>query len=371
MSSFSAKSSPIKLGGLQALRAVAVILVVYFHVSTAVYDYHGAATDTLLYGLHRIGPAGVDIFFVISGFIMAYTRRDNAAGMRDARVFITRRIERVIPLYWLWTAVVLMLWIAGFIHKAHAFPGIKTIIASLLLWPLANTIEPFQPVLSQGWTLSFEAYFYVFFAAALMVRVPDRFMAAFLSLVFLAIFLVARSTTHDASVLYLTGSPLICEFIFGMVAAQIAKMTARMAIGTRLAYSALAAAVIGFFVMIYATSRGVSIDNYRVIIFGIPAFAIVLGVVIYDMAKPVTSKALLFLGDASYSIYLSHGFLTMLAAGLLKKGLLHTANADMLCSIGTIATVALSSVTYPLIEKPVLRLVKYRRLSSRLGTVSA
>jgi hypothetical protein len=109
MSSFSAKSSPIKLGGLQALRAVAVILVVYFHVSTAVYDYHGAATDTLLYGLHRIGPAGVDIFFVISGFIMAYTRRDNAAGMRDARVFITRRIERVIPLYWLWTAVVLML----------------------------------------------------------------------------------------------------------------------------------------------------------------------------------------------------------------------------------------------------------------------
>ena len=194
-----------------------------------------------------IRHAGVDIFFVISGFIMAYTRRDNAAGMRDARVFITRRIERVIPLYWLWTIAVLILWIAGFIHKAHPFPGIKTIIASLLLWPLANTIEPFQPVLSQGWTLSFEAYFYVFFAAALMVRVPDRFMAAFLSLVFLAIFLVARNTTHDASVLYLTGSPLICEFIFGMVAAQIAKMIARMAIGTRLAYFALAAAVIAFF----------------------------------------------------------------------------------------------------------------------------
>src|SRR6266702_1631140 len=103
MSSFSAKSSPIKLGGLQALRAIAVILVVYFHVSKAVYDYHGAATDTLLYRLHGIGNAGVDIFFVISGFIMAYTRKDNAAGLRDARVFITRRIERVVPLYWLWT----------------------------------------------------------------------------------------------------------------------------------------------------------------------------------------------------------------------------------------------------------------------------
>jgi exopolysaccharide production protein ExoZ len=339
-------------------------------MSKAVYDYHGAATDTLLYRLHGIRNAGVDIFFVISGFIMAYTRRDNAAGLRDARVFITRRIERVVPLYWLWTIAVLILWIAGFIHKAHPFPGIKTIIASLLLWPLANTIGPFEPLLPQGWTLSFEAYFYVFFAAALMVRVPDRLMAVFLSLVFLAIFLVARNTTHDPSVLYLTGSALICEFIFGVVAAQIAKMIARMAIGTRLVYFALAAAVIAFFVIIYATSRGISIVNYRVIIYGIPAFAIVLGVVIYDMAKPVTSKALLFLGDASYSIYLSHGFVAMIAAGLLKKGLLHTANADMLCVIGTITAVALSSVTYPLIEKPVLRLVEYRRLSSRLGTAS-
>ncbi|WP_250456072.1 acyltransferase [Caballeronia sp. ATUFL_M2_KS44] len=365
------RSNGTKLGGLQALRAFAVALVVYFHIATAVFTYHGGGATSLFLSTYQVGQAGVDIFFVISGFIMFYTRKDSANGFKGATTFLKHRFQRVMPLYWFWTAIFIALWYFGFVHKSVAFPDSTTIIGSLLLWPMKNVIEPYQPILSQGWTLSFEAYFYVFFAVAILARVPNRVMAPFLCAVYAALYLLARAFSHEPSVLHLTGSPLICEFIFGMIAAQIAKALARSIFKSRIAYAAIGVAFIAFVAMVTSAYYEVRLDKYRVLIYGVPAFAIILGVVVYDMVRPVASKVLLFVGNASYSIYLTHGFLSMLAGSALKRGLGHSVNADVLCIAGTIATVAASSLTYVAIEKPMLRLVHCQRRSRALGSVPA
>ncbi|SAL07586.1 acyltransferase 3 [Caballeronia arationis] len=371
MLGLSERSTQSKLGGLQGLRGFAVVLVVYYHMLTAVYSYHGGALGSVLSSTGQIGQAGVDIFFTISGFIMSYTRKDSMTGFSGSMTFLKHRFKRVIPLYWFWTAIVIALWFFKFVHRSVAFPDSGTIIGSLLLWPMKNVIEPFQPILSQGWTLSFEAYFYIFFAVAIMVRVPTRLMVLFLCAVYATIYLVARAVSHEESVLYLTSSPLICEFILGMIAAQIVKGLSRSPVNSHMGYAAIAVSVIAFLVMLYLTSYGIAIDKYRVVIFGVPAFAIVLGVVIYDLAHPVTSRVLLYIGNASYSIYLSHGFLSMLAGAALKRGLGHNVSADVLCIVGTVAIVVVSSLTYLTIEKPMLRLVHYQGRPAGPDSVAA
>jgi hypothetical protein len=123
------------LSSIQVLRGIAAVMVVLFHVCG-----------------FQIGAAGVDIFFVISGFIMFHTNR-NVFGLTGAAIlFLKRRILRIAPLYWL--------------CSAFAFwPGVelKSLVASVLFVPVRSEDGSIHTVLAPGWSLNFEMFFYIVF----------------------------------------------------------------------------------------------------------------------------------------------------------------------------------------------------------------
>src|SRR5690606_35540078 len=135
------------LYGIQYLRAFAALAVVVFH----------AAERT---GMHfAIGAAGVDVFFVVSGFIMM--------AISDHRqtspfIFLKNRLLRIAPNYWIVTGIMIIGAVAGL------FPNMKLdffhIMGSFFFFPVASpNAEQFWPVLVQGWTLNYEAFFYAVF----------------------------------------------------------------------------------------------------------------------------------------------------------------------------------------------------------------
>ncbi len=149
-----------KLQGLQVLRGVAALLVVYHHLkySLGVPSTEVSGTRVLATNL---GAIGVDIFFVISGFVIAMTasRLD-----KDWRAFLASRIARVVPLYFtLSTFMLLRELIVHLVFSGQALPSVNSIFNSYCFIPLLDTQTYSSPLCANGWTLSFEMWFYLGF----------------------------------------------------------------------------------------------------------------------------------------------------------------------------------------------------------------
>src|SRR5262245_17640204 len=175
---------------IQILRAVAALAVVVMHIGTEL-RYWGKATISWT----DVGNAGVDLFFVISGFIMVFIAW-NRFGHRDAPVdFFARRLIRIVPLYWLVTT--------GYV-LAGSFPT-RRIVTSYLFVPDFSTNAAPLPVVLQGWTLNFEMFFYLVLAVALLL--PRRAALTCVSALLAALVLV--------NVPYY-GQSVILEFVLGL-----------------------------------------------------------------------------------------------------------------------------------------------------------
>src|SRR3954467_905713 len=156
-----------RLHNIQAARFVAALGVVVHH-SSDIFFYGGARDVPPLFGIHWDG--GVDIFFVISGFIMAYLTDGRFGEAGAARSFLARRLIRIAPPYWIFTTLVIAAAIALPGHVHNATLGAPQVIASycFLPWPRGDGL--LNPLLSQGWTLNYEAFFYAAFALSQFFR---------------------------------------------------------------------------------------------------------------------------------------------------------------------------------------------------------
>jgi exopolysaccharide production protein ExoZ len=150
-----------KLIAIQYLRAVAAASVVLFHASTALFERKGALIH------FQVGTYGVDMFFVISGFIMAYTARTASVSPRD---FVVRRAIRIVPVYFLLTTLTYVLALALPERFSTASGDIPTYVTSIFFIPHFNPLLHYiQPLLGQGWTLNAEIFFYLLFAIGLLL----------------------------------------------------------------------------------------------------------------------------------------------------------------------------------------------------------
>ena len=141
------------LVSIQALRAIAALLVFWGHAINAVHLKIEADFP------HLYGPFGVDLFFVISGFVMVYSS-ERLFGQPGAPItFFVRRLARIVPLYWLATAV--LVWFVV------PYASTKAVLGSLFFAP---HIPSEAPLLFVGWTLIFEMFFYAVFAIALLAK---------------------------------------------------------------------------------------------------------------------------------------------------------------------------------------------------------
>lgn len=271
----AAKSNPIL--GVQYLRGFACLAVVLFHV------YGGSEGD------FYVGQAGVDVFFLISGFIMwtVTSRREHAPGQ-----FLIRRLQRVVPLYW---AITLLVFARRYMLGKATLPDL---FYSLSFIPHRMADGTLDPIIVPGWTLNFEMFFYVVFALCLVISVTRRLSVATLLLLPLVTIGLLVDFQFPAGTVYT--SPLLLEFLAG---AWIGYLNSRM----QLVQPAIGMAILllSAGVLVFEQIVGVHLIEWRVLLFGLPSAGILFGTLSLERLTP-NYGLLRGLGDASYAIYLVH-----------------------------------------------------------------
>jgi len=261
------------------------------------------------------GNAGVDLFFVISGFIMVFTTGRKPQG---PLAFLGSRLRRIAPLYWSMTLAVFA--IARFLPALiqNTPSDLHRLIESLLFIPAMRPDGTMRPVVFVGWTLNFEMAFYVLFAVGLLA--PRRWVGVLLTVAALALAVLWGWAVKPASpVLGFYTTPMVLEFGLGML---LGLVWPRLKPPEALVWPLAAAAATAFALMLAGPWLWPGVD--RLFAFGLPATVIVAaGLALERRGWAARWPWLQALGAASYAIYLSHFFVTQAVILLARKAGLH------------------------------------------------
>jgi peptidoglycan/LPS O-acetylase OafA/YrhL len=335
-----------KLLLVQTLRAVAALMVVAEHLTNLL-----SQRMHLTSYIFSKGSAGVDIFFVISGLVMIVSSQSFAQKPHPARTFFQRRLERIVPLYWLATTLKLIIVFALPLLAADATPSLGRIIASYLFLPSTRG-APVFPALVEGWTLNYEMGFYILFACALFLRVPPlRVLLPTLG----AIALIAFFAKPGAPGIIVYDDRIVLEFLYGVLLG--------MAIVADKIPAPLPSAILLILGFVPLFTLEPTLSFTRILVWGIPALAVVTGAVGLEQKLGHLIPAwLLEIGDASYAIYLFHGFaLSAIGVALTHAGLGTTTTIALITILGFIASVLIGVVIHRIIEIPLATYFRRRR----------
>jgi exopolysaccharide production protein ExoZ len=295
---------------IQGARGIAALLVVLWHASRYLGPYGTGVGANFAPG----GVFGVDLFFLVSGFIMVVTTRDNDGSLRYFGLFLTKRFSRIWPPYAIASVVMVLVF-----DRERLADATYDLLKALVFLPLGGggAAPPTfgAPPLSVGWTLNYEAYFYAIFAIALCFgRLSGRALSTWIALTLVALPLLRTSIpsiqhalvpeyrSPYVNYLDLVSSPLITLFMVGVGIGHLylSKMViSNKFIATLLVFVSLAAVVYQMSGKIYfrhgLIGAGISL---------IPAFAIIC--IASKTIQISCPKWLLWIGGMSYSLYLWH-----------------------------------------------------------------
>lgn len=355
----SASTSRHQLQGIEAARGIAAALVVVYHAARHL-DANGLGLPWV-FGIERFGHAGVDFFFVLSGFIILFAHWGDVGEPSALPRYAERRVTRIYPLYWPVFAVTLA--IAALGTRSVEATG-SDLLANLLLLPTAD-----QPILGVAWTLQHEMLFYAAFAVLLLSRpLGVALLTGWLAWVLaVAIGWLERPESGLGRVGL---SSYNLQFALGMLAARVARGARVPSPGISAGAGALAFLGVGI-----AESEG-ALDGYgdaARVAYGAAAWLFVSGIVARERESGLRVPGLLsLLGKSSYSIYLVH----LLFIGVAYK-LLDAAGATrlpghvqllLLVSIGIAGGVLVSRW----VETPLIAVARrlWARAAGREGTVT-
>ena len=333
-----------RLLGIQLARGIAALIVVVYHGGRmlSLDQYVGFIP---LYGLFNFGHAGVDFFFVLSGFIIYFVHAGDIGRRHRLLRYAWRRLTRIYPTYWLVTAMVL----AILLLKGQA----DAVQLDHLLKSLLLLHHDREPLLSVAWTLEHEMLFYcVFGLAILSARIAVVAGAAWLGLILYGN-LHGNVATLDHGVLGHAASLFNLQFLMGIVAAHVVRQDRVPA--PRLV---LLAGVLGFLSVGLLENTGViqSTGSVSKLLFGAAATVTVIGLASAERRGLLRVSPLgEFLGGASYSLYLVHLISVGATAKLLVYlGLMPLLPGWMVLALAVLASVAAAGLIFKLVEQPVL-----------------
>lgn len=323
------------LDNLQVLRAFAALTVVLYHALATGSEYGHPAQ--LLRVFDGWGRNGVDIFFVISGFVMVYSQQRRP---KAAPTFLWQRVLRIVPLYWLLT----LLWYGMALALTGAFrrgvPALGQLLASLLF--VMHTVYRDLPVVFVGWTLEYEMLFYLLFAIGIA---SGRRVTALLF------------TGGALLALVLMGQVrwIAMEFFLGMLCAGVFRLVRNPRLAGTLAVAGAAA----------LTAPLVwPVHGEELLLSGLPACLLVTGLA----AAPALRWQLgQYLGGASYSIYLVQVFSIPVAYKLITRFASRTPG-DLAVVLASVGTVLAGCVLHEGVEKRLPQLANpFRRYTNSAG----
>ncbi len=318
---------------IQYLRGIAALLVVLHHARNPnAWLFNPLSSFTG-------GEMGVDIFFVISGFVMAI-----AATRETPLDFAVRRLIRVVPLYWIVTAVFITLRIIASPTEMQALTAAH-IVKSFVFIPHLSPIYPgnIWPALVPGWTLNFEMFFYFLFALGLAIRRPILLVSVAVPL------LVLSGVTWDFRdpIMVTYTSPLLIEFVVGVLLGVLYK---RQMFPQTVCWLAPPA-------ILLLSAPGIISPAYETFCRIVGASMLVAAALSMESKiRSIPLRGLKILGDMSYSLYLSHLISLAVASNIFRRlPLSGWPQFSLYLAFALVASCLLGYFTHRLVEKPLLR----------------
>jgi len=328
---------------VQSMRFLAAAFVLYSHHTLYVQERVDKE-----FPISTLGPAGVALFFMISGLVMMVTTHGFAPGIALARPFLKRRLLRILPMYWLATS--LKVGVATAIPAAivHNHIDWTFVIQSYLLIPTFNAAGFVQPFLGVGWTLMHEMYFYILFSLALLVTTRPFPLVATAVMVPVLVEWHARPGINYAA-WHLASAHVNIYFVIGMAMGAAILNSGQWA-NTARVLLAVSMAAVGASKLIYP-------DFLAPFTASPPAlFLAAFTLLFYASPLPKFARWSVKLGDSSYSLYLFHTFYStavVIALSSLLPGLSGWFYVLFGCAIGIPA----GHIIYLFVEKPITKSV--------------
>ena len=317
-------TSTKSIANVQALRAIAAILVIFQHIHVVL-----------------LGGFGVDIFFVISGFVIAYVSVSETAA-----AFILKRVFRIVPLYWLGTFAVFA--VAAVVPSLvnSTTTDLVELVKSLFFIPYVKSIGLTHPVLFLGWTLNYEVLFYAIFAFALVFG--SRVAPAVATVIVLSLILIGLAFPIDTEPMRFWTRPITLEFLFGVWIFVVWQNGFRIPVGPKFA---IVAATMLLALMGWEQTKADTFVWIEPISFGVPAALIVLLALSCEGQIRVPA-ILLATGDASYSLYLFHPYLVEPAQKIISHFTPSPVVVIAAIPFMVAAAVGFALLSYRIIERP-------------------
>jgi exopolysaccharide production protein ExoZ len=297
-----------------------------------------------------IGGAGVDVFFVISGFIIwtVASRDESRPG-----VFFWRRLTRVAPAYWLATGAVGAIAAISPMFLPQVSLSPRHVLLSLAFVQHTDPNGLVFPVLPPGWSLNYEAVFYAMVTLVLFAPLRLRF-----PLILAALAAEVAFGFLDPPVYGLGANPMMLQFAAGVWLAHRGQGGRRIEPGAGaifIALGALAFAAMGL--------SGFRNEFFRPFLWGLPALMIVAGALALERAPGIRPpRALVRLGDASYAIYLTHLPVVALVAHAMGVRLI-----GLFVPTALLASIAAGFAFHHVAERPLIAV--FRALPNRVARI--
>ncbi|QHJ01023.1 acyltransferase family protein [Xylophilus rhododendri] len=327
---------------LQHLRGIAALLVVCVHLQLQLerMDYHGWWPSW--------GYTGVDIFFVLSGFLMWHTTVGRQQGPLS---FYRRRLVRIAPLYWLLTSVVVAVLVAAPQLLQSARLDWLKVAGSYLFFFTPSAGGRVDPVLVVGWTLNYEMLFYLVYGAALLLPAAWRFWATTATIALLVALGLGGWATRPVAQAYT--SSIMLEFVFGMAVAR----WWQGAVGREgPAWTGPCLLLAGFAALMAFAEHGPTVPS--ALATGLPATMVVAGALLWERSGRLPAwRGLRWLGDISYSVYLSHPIVLSAFSQLWRRLGLHLLPGGtwLFAVAAVLVCVAVGELVYRWLELPMTR----------------
>jgi exopolysaccharide production protein ExoZ len=295
------------LNTLQVLRGLTALFVVFHHSARAFVVYRPpnanlplpSISDGILFQV--FGGIGVDIFFVISGFVMILVSGKYSGSAAQALNFMARRIIRIYPMYLFFSlsSILILLRYYGIAHSnTHSDLTFDRIFNSLLFIPTYDGGGSVSPILGVGWTLFYEMFFYTCFSIVIW-RFPGHVVTSLTGLL-LALVTLGNIVPMDGAVWQFLGNTISLEFVFGCFLGWVY-------LARRNWFAVHPLWFLGGALLLLSPQRDHPDETWRMIFWGIPAMLIVMAALATDVrGKTRWGSSWLTLGDASYVIYLVH-----------------------------------------------------------------